>query len=91
MSVQTAIQAIRNCTTNDELNQIIEAVKLQRQYLSMQSIRVLRVGDTVEFTARGRVIRGTVTKVNRKNVKVREAGYGTWNVPANMLAVVETA
>ena len=91
MSVQTAIQAIRNCTTNDDLNQIIEAVKLQRQYLSMQSIRVLRVGDTVEFTARGRVIRGTVTKVNRKNVKVREAGYGTWNVPANMLAVVETA
>lgn len=91
MSVQTAITAIRNCNTEDDLRQIIEAVKLQRQFISMQAIRVLRAGDTVEFTTRGRVIQGTVVKVNRKNVKVREANYGTWNVPASMLRhVVET-
>jgi hypothetical protein len=93
MSVQTAIQAIRNCTTEDELRQVIEAVKLQRQFISVQNIRVLRAGDTVEFTARGRVITGEVVKVNRKNVKVRERGsFTVWNVPASMLRhVVETA
>ena len=85
MTVQTAITAIRNCNTDDELKQIVDAVKLQRQFISMQNIRSVVVGDTVEFEARGRTVQGTVTKVNRKNVKVQEAGFGTWNVPAAML------
>jgi len=92
MSVQTAIQAIRNCNTDNELRQIIDAVKLQRQFLAVQTIRSVTVGDTVQFTARGRVVTGEVMKVNRKNVKVREQNsFTTWNVPANMLTQVETA
>ena len=91
-TVQTAITAIRNVDTDDELKQIIDAVKLQRQFITAQNIRSVAVGDTVEFEARGRTVQGTVAKVNRKNVKVREAGYGTWNVPASMLKQVgETA
>ena len=85
MTVQTAINAIRNCNTNDELKQIVDAVKLQRQFISMQNIRSVVVGDTVEFEARGRTVQGTVTKVNRKNVKVEEAGFASWTVPAAML------
>ena len=92
MSVQTAIQAIRNCNTDDELRQVIEAVKLQRQFLAVQNIRSTTVGDTVQFTARGRLVTGEVMKVNRKNVKVRERGsFTVWNVPASMLTQVETA
>lgn len=87
-NVQTAITAIRNCNTDDELKQVIDAIKMQRQFISMQNIRSVRVGDAVEFDARGRTITGTVTKVNRKNVKVKEDGYGTWNVPAAMLRQV---
>jgi hypothetical protein len=89
MSVQTAITAIRNCNTEDELAQIVDALKLQRQFISKQNIRSIAVGDTVEFTARGNVVTGTVIKVNRKNVKVREDGYGIWNVPASLLRRVE--
>jgi len=88
MSVQTAINAIRNINNNDELAQVIDAVKLQRQFISMQNIRSVVAGDTVQFTARGRVVTGEVVKVNRKNVKVRE-GFTTWNVPAAMLEKVE--
>jgi hypothetical protein len=91
MSVQAAIQAIRNINNDNDLRSVIDAIKLQRQFLAVQNIRSVTVGDTVQFDARGRTITGEVIKVNRKNVKVREAGYGTWNVPANMLAVVETA
>ena len=89
MSVQTAITAIRNCNTDEEMRAIIEAVKLQRQFISVQNIRSVTVGHTVEFEARGRTVQGTVAKVNRKNVKVKEAGFGTWNVPASMLKQVE--
>ena len=91
MTAQTAITAIRNINNDSDLLQVIDAIKLQRQYIARQNIRSITVGDAVEFTARGRTIRGEVIKVNRKNVKVREQGYGTWNVPANMLTVTETA
>ena len=92
MSVQAAIQAIRNCNTNDELNQIVEALKLQRQFIGAQAIRSFRVGDTVSFTEsrRGLTVTGKVTKINRKTVIVNE-GYTNWNVPAAMLRQAETA
>lgn len=89
MSVENAIAEIRNCTTEQELGRIVEALKLQRQFISMQNIRSVAVGDDVQFTARGREIKGTVIKVNRKNVKVLEEGYGTWNVPASLLTVIK--
>lgn len=91
-NVQTAIKAIHGIQSNDELNQIIEAIKLQRTYLSRQTTRSLRVGDTVEFAGRGgRMVRGTVEKINRKTVIVAEAGYGRWRVTASLLTRVDTA
>ena len=90
-NVQTAVEAIRNAD-NDELNQIIEAIKLQRTWLARTTARALTVGDTVSFTGRGgKTVTGTVTKINRKTVVVREQGYGQWRVPASMLTIKEPA
>ena len=88
-NVQTAITAIRNATSGDELNQIFEAIKLQRRHLDKQAAKSFMVGDTVEFLAgpqRG-MRKGTVTKVNIKKVKVK-TNDGIWNVPAEMLSLV---
>ena len=89
-SVQTAVSAI-NSMNDDELEQIVDAIKLRRTYLSRQTTRALATGDTVEFEARGRTVKGTVIKINRKTVIVHEAGYGKWKVPASMLRKTETA
>ena len=87
-NVQTAIQAIHSVTTNDELNQIIEAIKLKRQYLSKQAVRSFRVGDKIQFTSRGGVpVGGTVKKVNIKYV-VCDTPLGQYRVPATMLEKV---
>ena len=85
-NVQTAITAIRNMT-NDEINQVVEAIKLQRTYNARQTARALTVGDTVSFDARTRgVITGTVTKINTKTVQVRcNRTQGMWKVTASML------
>ena len=85
-NVQTAITAIRNMT-NDEINQVVEAIKLQRTFNARQTARTLTVGDTVSFDARTRgVITGTVTKINRKTVQVRcNRTQGMWKVTASML------
>lgn len=89
-NVQTAVTAIRNMN-NDEINQVVEAIKLQRTYLARNTARALAVGDTVKFQGRGgRKVVGTVEKVNRKTVIVNEAGYGRWRVTASLLTRVDT-
>lgn len=75
---------------NDELNQVIEAVKLKRQFLSKQAVRSFTVGDIVRFKNRtGGYVTGHVHKVNRKYVVVDAHIGGTrYRVPATMLEQV---
>ena len=88
-NVQTAINAIRN-TNRDELNQIIEAVKLQQNFLARQSARSFMKGDAVQFTGRGnRTVVGTVVKVNPKTIVVDSPSQGRWKVTASMLETLE--
>jgi hypothetical protein len=88
-NVQTAINAIRN-TNRDELNQIIEAVKLQQNFLARQSARSFMKGDAVQFKGRaGRTVVGTVVKVNPKTIVVDSPSQGRWKVTASMLQSLE--
>jgi hypothetical protein len=88
-TVQTAVTAIRNADRN-ELNQIIEAVKLQQTWLAKQSARTFSVGDAVQFTGRGnRTVIGTVSKVNPKTIVVDSPSQGRWKVTASMLTSLE--
>jgi len=82
-NVETAIDAIRNMN-KDELVHVIDAVKLRHTSLARQTTRSLQLGDTVEFTNKqGRTVSGTVTKINRKTLIVKN-GFTTWRVPAAM-------
>ena len=88
-NVQTAITAIRNMS-NDEINQVVEAIKLQRTYNARVATRSLMVGDTVTFDAkmRGQIV-GQVIKINRKTAQVRcNSTQGLWKVTASMLKQV---
>ena len=88
-TVQTAVTAIRNAD-RDELNQIIEAVKLQQNFLARSSARSFMIGDSVQFKGRGnRTVVGTVTKVNPKTVVVDSPSQGRWKVTASMLTSLE--
>lgn len=82
--------------TNDELTSIGDAIRYRRSRLTQEKKRDLSVGINVKFTnsRTGRVVTGTVSKINRKFVIVREAPsagglFATqWRVPANMLEAV---
>ncbi len=89
-NVQTAITAIRRIETSAELDQLIQAFKLQRTYLARTATRSLMVGDTVSFDAKSRgVITGTVLKINTKTVQVRcNRTQGLWKVTASALKQV---
>lgn len=84
--VTKAVEAIYKMD-NDELNQVVEAIKLKRQFLAKQAVKKFVVGDMVQFTNRsGGTINGTVRKVNRKYIIVDAHIGGTrYQVPATML------
>jgi hypothetical protein len=80
---------------NAQINEVVEALKLKRQYLARQATRAVTLGDTVEFDARGRKVIGKVTKVNQKTLQVREDRGGlvstNWKVTASLVRKVEVA
>ena len=76
--------------TNEELSSIIDAVKFARASIANQNKRALTLGTIVKFTSSrtGMPVTGTVEKINRKFIIVRETNkLSNWRVPANMLSV----
>ena len=75
--------------SNQDINQIVDAVKYARAQLARQNKRSLMPGDTVKFTSgrNGVTYTGTVNKVKIKYILVR-TNAGLYNVPANMVEAV---
>lgn len=81
---------IAGAFTNDQLDSIAMAIKFARNQLAAKAKFTLVKGSQVKFTSSksGQTVLGTVEKVNRKFIIVRENGkaFGNWRVPANMLS-----
>ena len=87
--IQDIITGIHNIQTNADLNLIVEAVKLKRQYLERTAVRQFIVGEQVQFTNRNGVpVGGTIRKINRKYIVV-DTPIGGYRVPATMLTSQE--
>ena len=74
--------------TNDDLDSIVDSLKLARARIARNIKNSLSVGDNVAFSSRGIDYKGYVTKIAVKNVTVR-TGRGLFRVPAALLTVVE--
>ena len=73
---------------SDQVDQLVQAIKLRRNRINNQAMHTVQVGDNVKFTGRnGNVVSGSVTKKAIKYVTV-DTGAGRWKVPANMLEVL---
>ena len=86
-NVTKAVEVIYKMN-NEELNQVVDAIRLKRQYLAKQAIKKFTIGDMVQFKSRrtGGKVNATVEKVNRKYVIVStHIGGEKWRVPASML------
>jgi hypothetical protein len=82
-------QIMLNGYSNDQLNELGEAIKFARGQLVKQVRRQLGVGAPVEFTSGrdGVTYSGTVRKINIKYVVV-DTQRGAYKVPASMLTVL---
>jgi len=76
---------------NEELNTLIEYIKMRRQQITKSNVRSITKGAKVTFTdKRGKVYNGTVMDVKIKNLVV-ETQYGRYRVPASMVKVAQGA
>ena len=91
MKLNKMIQDI-GVLNNDELNKVVEAVKLRRNQLHFASAHSLRVGQRVSFQGRGGITeKGTVEKIKIKYVLVRTDRGQRWNVPGSHLTQIKEA
>ena len=71
---------------NNQLNEVIEAIKLKRNHIATQAVRSFKVGDIAGFTGRfGKQISGKIKKVNKKYIVIDCGADGQWRVPGNNL------
>jgi cold shock CspA family protein len=79
---------IHNSSIN-ELKEISELIQMRRDKIAKDTMRELKVGDKVTFENKnGKLITGKIRKKNIKRLVV-DTPEGGWNVPANMLTLVE--
>ena len=75
---------------NDELNKVVEAVKLRRNQLHFKNAHSLRIGQRVSFQGRrGITEKAVVEKIKIKNVLVRTTSGIRWNVPGSHLTPIK--
>ena len=89
-NVTQAVAAIRRLESSDQINDVIEAIKLQQTWVAKNAARSVQVGSLVTFEGRrGRTVTGEVTKVNQKTIVVRDTNtQAQWKVTASMVTAI---
>ena len=78
--------------SSEEIQQVIDVIKIQRERNSLVAKAQFRIGDRVTFFSRReqKDVVGTVQKINRKKIVVTVGAF-TWTVPPTMLSLAEGA
>ena len=84
--IQKIIEAILTMD-NEDIQSVVDAVKMRRNQLHFSDAQSFKVGDTVFFTGRRNTLcEAKVEKVKIKNVLVRTLDGTRWNVPGSHLS-----
>lgn len=88
-ATQIVSELMSGTLTNDELEQIAQALKNARRQVGNQIKRQLRPGVSVKFyhPKQNFYVAGTVNRIKQKYVLV-DTPQGRYNVPANLLEKV---
>ena len=87
---KSIINAINNISSTDEMNEVIELIKIkQKQLRSMKAMNIkssISVGSNVIVNSRSGSEKGIVTKIKRTKAVVEIDGR-LWNCPLSLLEV----
>ena len=91
MSIEQVVSDIEQGKySNQELIDIIDAIKHVRSHRAGQVKNTIEVGSSVQFVSAkmGQVFTGTVEKVAVKYATVVTDNNGTWKVPLSMIEII---
>ena len=82
-----AVDFIIDSATNEQLDSLIQCIKIRRETLARKNRYALRVGTAVKFEHRGVEYKGILKaiKVKKASVACTSPTATTYNVPLNML------
>tara|TARA_B100000902_G_scaffold399459_1_gene470407 strand:+ start:1156 stop:1428 length:273 start_codon:yes stop_codon:yes gene_type:complete len=87
---KSIINAINNISSTDEMNEVIQLIKIkQKQLRSMKAMNIkssISVGSNVIVNSRSGSEKGIVTKIKRTKAVVEIDGR-LWNCPLSLLEV----
>ena len=86
MNAMEEIKATIFSSNREEINAIVELVKIRKEMLSKEKMSEMKVGDKVSFIHKGAKIFGTIRKKNIKRLVV-DTEIGGWNIPASLLTL----
>ena len=85
MNINDILRSVENLN-GDDLQKVINVVKMRRNQLHTSSAHSLKIGERVSFAGRhGSTLKGVVEKVKIKYVLVRTDSGQRWNVPGSHL------
>ncbi len=71
---------------NSEINSVIQMIKNRRSQLSLVAGSKFSVGQKVQFSGRGMIVKGRLTKINQKTAIVSESNSPKqWKVSISLL------
>ena len=76
--------------TREELHEVYEYLRtIQAKIVTKEALK-FNIGDTVEFDGKyGSVVRGVITKINTKTIKLTSTTGVKWNVSVGLLKLVK--
>lgn len=84
-----AVDAVQEIKDTDEIHKLNRMIREQFNHLTRQKTREFRVGEEVTFkTKRGPIMKGTVTKINRKTIGVLTDTHMDYRVSPSLLKKV---
>mgnify|MGYP000153055145 CR=1 FL=1 len=87
MDAMEEIKATIFSSNREEINAIVELIKIRKEMLSKEKMNEMKVGDKVSFIHKGAKVLGTIRKKNIKRLVV-DTEIGGWNIPASLLTLV---
>ena len=89
-NINEIVSFISSCN-NEDRKTIVDALNAQRRVANEQVTKQLHLGARVKFTSsKGRgIIEGTVTKINKKSIKLNCGDHGRWTVSPNLLTLIK--
>jgi hypothetical protein len=86
MNVIEEVKATILSSNREEINEIVELIKIRKEILSKEEMFAMKVGNKVSFLHKGAKILGTIRKKNIKRLVV-DTEIGSWNVPSSLLTL----